>query len=191
MNTQRLLETRGFEGKTSENLMLDDLNEKALDNLQNYTAIDFETANPKRWSICQIGLVRVENGIIVKRIKLLVKPPDNFYWARFTTIHGISSSKTLNSPTFDKVWQFIEPMITGQNVVAHNGFGFDFQCLKQTLEYYGITPPDFKRFCTYKIYGSNLSALCRQYNISFQHHDPLSDAMACARLFMLHQRGIA
>jgi len=28
-----------------------------------FTAIDFETAQPKRWSICQVGLVRVEAGI--------------------------------------------------------------------------------------------------------------------------------
>ncbi|HEY5510017.1 MAG TPA: hypothetical protein VIK10_03225 [Prolixibacteraceae bacterium] len=29
-----------------------------------FTAIDFETANPDPWSICQVGLVRVEDGII-------------------------------------------------------------------------------------------------------------------------------
>lgn len=29
-----------------------------------FTAIDFETAQGKRWSICQVGLVRIENGII-------------------------------------------------------------------------------------------------------------------------------
>lgn len=34
-----------------------------------FTAIDFETAHGKRWSICQVGLVRVENGLITKDIE--------------------------------------------------------------------------------------------------------------------------
>lgn len=31
-----------------------------------FTAIDFETAHPQRWSICAVGLVRVEGGRVVK-----------------------------------------------------------------------------------------------------------------------------
>lgn len=31
-----------------------------------FTALDFETATGFRNSICQVGLVRVENGIIVE-----------------------------------------------------------------------------------------------------------------------------
>jgi DNA polymerase-3 subunit epsilon len=33
----------------------------------NFTAIDFETAHSKRWSICQVGLVRVEKGITMEQ----------------------------------------------------------------------------------------------------------------------------
>jgi DNA polymerase-3 subunit epsilon len=44
-----------------------------------FTAIDFETAQGYLWSICQVGLVRVENGIITQEINLLVQPPDNYY----------------------------------------------------------------------------------------------------------------
>ncbi len=100
-----------------------------------FTAIDFETAHGKRWSICQVGLVRVENGIIMGQLSVLVHPPNNFYWDHFIDIHGITPGQTANAPTFNKVWQQIEPFIKNQNVVAHNGFSFDFNCLKQTLEY--------------------------------------------------------
>lgn len=106
--------------------------------MESFTAIDFETAQGYRWSICQVGLVRVENGIITKEINLLVKPPDNYYWSRFTDIHGISAKDTINTPTFDQIWSQIAPYIENQNVVAHNGFGFDFPVLNKTLEYYGI-----------------------------------------------------
>lgn len=151
-----------------------------------FTAIDFETAQGKRWSICQVGLVRVENQIITDQLSILVQPPGNYYWNNFIDIHGIYPEQTADAPTFDKIWQQIEPFIKNQNVVAHNGFAFDFHCLKQTLEYYEISSPAFTGHCTYKIYGDNLASLCRKYEISLNHHDALSDAKACAELFLIY-----
>ncbi len=154
--------------------------------MKSYTAIDFETAHGKRWSICQVGLVRVENQIITKQFSLLVQPPNNYYWKNFIDIHGICPEQTINAPKFDNVWSQIEPFIKNQNVVAHNGFAFDFHCLKQALTYYEISVPFFRGYCTYRIYGDNLASLCRIHNINLNHHDALSDAMACAQLFNLH-----
>ena len=152
--------------------------------MESFTAIDFETAQGCRWSICQVGLVRVENGIITKEINLLVQPPDNYYWSRFTAIHGISAKDTINTPTFNQIWHQIAPYIENQNVVAHNGFGFDFLVLNKTLEYYGIALPDYNKFCTYRIYKSNLANLCEKYAIELNHHNALSDARACGELFL-------
>ena len=153
---------------------------------KSYTAIDFETAQGKRWSICQVGLVRVENEIITAQLSILVQPPDNYYWNRFIDIHGITPEQTANAPTFDIVWQQIEPFIKNQQVVAHNGFAFDFNCLAKTLEYYGLATPEFTGHCTYRIFGDNLSSLCQKYNISLNHHEALSDARACGELFKIH-----
>lgn len=152
--------------------------------MESFTAIDFETAQGYRWSICQVGLIRVENGIITKELDILVQPPNNYYWSRFTDIHGISASDTFKSPTFDAVWNQIEPYITNKNVIAHNGFGFDFPVLNNTLEYYGMSTPEYNKFCTYKIYKSNLAALCNEHKIPLNHHDALSDARACAELYL-------
>lgn len=68
-----------------------------------FTAIDFETAQGHRWSICQVGLVRVEDGIITKEIDFLVQPPDNYYWNKLIAIHGITPHDTVNEPTFDEL----------------------------------------------------------------------------------------
>lgn len=152
--------------------------------MKTFTAIDFETAQGYRNSICQVGLVRVENGIINKELNFLVQPPNNYYWERFTAIHGISAQDTVESPTFDMVWQHIEPFITNQNVVAHNGFGFDFPVLNKTLEHYGLATPEYNKICTYQIYKSNLADLCQRHNIPLNHHDALSDAKACAELYL-------
>ena len=151
-----------------------------------FTAIDFETAQGKRWSICSVGLVRVENGITKEQLSVLVQPPDNYYFYKNTEIHGITPKMTENELTFDKVWKKIEQFIKNKNIVAHNGFSFDFHCLNQTLEYYGITPPKYTGHCTYKIYGDNLASLCKKHKIPLNHHDALSDAMACAELFKMY-----
>jgi len=152
----------------------------------NFTAIDFETAHGKGWSICQVGLVRIENGITKEKISILVQPPNNFYWDKFIDIHGITPQQTASAATFDIVWQQREPFIKNQNLVAHNGFSFDFPYLNQTLEFYNIAPPKFIGYCTYRIFGENLVLLCGQYKIKLNHHHALSDAMACVELFQIH-----
>lgn len=151
-----------------------------------FTAIDFETAQGYRWSICQVGLVRYENGIITNEVNLLVQPPDNYYWSRFIDIHGITPEATANAPTFDKIWHKIEPFITNQTVVAHNGLSFDFPVLNKTLEFYGMEAPEYDKQCTYRIFNDNLASLCKNFNIPLNHHDALSDAKACAELFLIH-----
>jgi DNA polymerase-3 subunit epsilon len=154
--------------------------------MDTFTALDFETASGYRNSICQVGLVRVENGIVVKEINILVQPPDNYYWSRFTDIHGITAKDTANALTFAQVWCQIAPYIENQNVIAHNGFGFDFPVLDKTLNYYNLAIPDYNKFCTYKIYKSNLANLCKEHSILLNHHDALSDARACAELYLSH-----
>lgn len=156
---------------------------------KNFTAIDFETAQGYRWSICQVGLVRVENGIITDEVNLLVQPPNNYYWNRLIDIHGITAEDTRNAPTFDQVWDKIEPFITNQTVVAHNGMSFDFPALEQTLAYYNMSVPKYKKQCTYRIFGRKLNVLCDEYSIPLNHHDALSDAKACAELYKIYLEG--
>ena len=150
------------------------------------TAIDFETSTASRCSICQIGLVRVENWVVTDQVSLLIQPPGNQYLYNYSRIHGIKASHTRTSPTFGQAWASIEPYITNQNIIAHNGFAFDFPVLRDTLQFYNIEVPPFKGHCTLKIYKRNLAFLCEQYGITLNHHDALSDALACAKLFMLH-----
>ncbi|HBE01977.1 MAG TPA: exonuclease [Spirochaetia bacterium] len=153
----------------------------------NFTALDFETASGYRNSICQIGLVTVRNSCIKEKKTWLCRPPENFYWNNFTEIHGISAEMTKNEPSFAKIWPEMEKYISGCNVVAHNGFAFDFICLEQTLACYSLAMPKYTGYDTYRIYGMGLADCCLEYNIELNHHNALSDAMACARLFMMHQ----
>ena len=152
---------------------------------RSFTAIDFETATGQRSSICQVGLVRVIRGEIVDRVNVLVRPPRNEYSGFNTGVHGITPAMTVRELTFDKIWPALEHYIDGQHLVAHN-MAFDKSCLEQTLRFYGLAVPPFTTHCTYKLYGAKLSLLCQRYGIELHHHDALSDATACARLFWLH-----
>ena len=152
-----------------------------------FTAIDFETAQPARCSICQIGLVRVEAGEVVEQLSLLVQPPDNTYSYWNTNVHGLTEGDTMAAPFFDAVWPQIRRFIEGCTLVAHNG-SFDFSCLRKTLEFYGMAEPSYEPQCTYKIYKKKLNVLCEEERIPLNHHDALSDARACAELYLRHLR---
>ncbi|MCD6598623.1 MAG: 3'-5' exoribonuclease [Bacteroidales bacterium] len=149
-----------------------------------FTAIDFETALGKRWSICQVGIVRIENGEITKILSRLIKPPNNEYSEWNTRIHGITPDDTINAPSFIEIWNEIKPYIENKLVVAHN-IDFDIDCLNKTLEYYFLPKPKFETDCTYKRTGQKLDDLCEAFDVELEnHHNAKSDATACAEIYI-------
>lgn len=154
--------------------------------MESFTAIDFETATNNPNSICQVGLVRVENGEIVKKINQLVKPPNNYYFYKNIEVHGIKPEDTEESPTFDYIWHdHMKVYIEDQVIVAHS-VQFDVGCLRHTLAYYDEVQPRFEERCTRLIYRRGLAYLSKKYRIELNHHDALSDAHACAQLYLKH-----
>jgi DNA polymerase III epsilon subunit-like protein len=59
-------------------------------------------------SICQIGICRVEIGLIVYKDCFLVQPPNNEYSHWNVIVHGISPDQTQNHPTFPEIWDKIK-----------------------------------------------------------------------------------
>lgn len=153
--------------------------------LESFTAIDFETAQPHPNSICQVGLVRVEEGKVIDRIERLVRPPKNYYFYRNIDIHGIKPEDTKDAPAFDLIWPQIKHYIEDEVVVAHN-VEFDVNCLRVTLDFYQEIQPHFEERCTRRIYRKGLSYLSKKYKIPLEHHNALSDAHACAQLYLKH-----
>ena len=154
----------------------------------NYTAIDFETANCDRASICAVGIVRVENGSVAEKIYSLVNPHAHFdYWNM--RIHNITPRDVESAPSFAALWPSISRFFA-DNVVAHNA-PFDVSCLKGTAAMYGLDMPDFDYFCTLGISrralclpSNKLDCVARHFNLpAFRHHNALADAMACALIF--------
>ena len=57
--------------------------------MQDFVAIDFETANNVRSSVCSVGIVVVRHGEIVQKHYALIQPEPNYYCYHNTRVHGL------------------------------------------------------------------------------------------------------
>ncbi|AGL01098.1 3'-5' exonuclease [Desulfoscipio gibsoniae] len=163
----------------------------------NYVALDFETANHSRSSICSVGIAIVENGNVVEQKSWLVRPPDLYFHPFFTRIHGIRAEDVIDEPNFKELWHStLKDYLTGKTVLAHNA-AFDINVLRNTLNQYLISHPQLTYQCSVVIakktwpgLGSyKLNNLAKRFGISFKHHDAAEDALACAKIVL--EAGVA
>lgn len=156
--------------------------------MKDFAAIDFETANNERSSVCSVGIVVIRNGEITDRFYSLINPEPNYYNYWCSQVHGLTSKDTEDAPSFPKVWRQIEPLIDGLPLVAHN-CPFDEGCLKAVFRVYQMDYPDYEFYDTLRAsrksfpYLPNhqlhtVAAFCG-YQLD-KHHHALADAEACA-----------
>lgn len=156
--------------------------------MKDFAAIDFETANYQRSSVCSVGIVIVRNGEFVDSLYSLIQPEPNFYNCWCTDVHGLSCQDTEGAPVFPEVWKQIVPLIGGLPLVAHNS-PFDEGCLKAVFQVYQMDYPDYDFFDTLCVSRRKLPDLENHqlqtvasacgYNLE-NHHHALADAEACA-----------
>lgn len=159
--------------------------------MKSFVAIDFETAQPVRHSLCAIGMVKVVDGVIIQRVFSLIRPPDNEYSIHNTDVHGIKAEHSLNAPEFIEIFPLIKTMIHNNHVVCHNA-SFDLDVLTKTMIHHGINTDEliYSFSDTLKLYGKSLDVCCSQCGIHLDHHDALSDAVACAKIFLKYNQEI-
>lgn len=155
----------------------------------NFVAIDFETATTSRTSACALGVVKVTDGRIVATKVCLIRPPTKEF--RFTYIHGLRWSDVEHSPEFGDVWRGLAPLLDGANFIAAHNAGFDRGVLQACCEAHGMTAPTLPYRCSvqiarsaFGIYPTKLSNVCAVLGIELNHHEALSDALACARIVL-------
>lgn len=156
--------------------------------MKDFAAIDFETANSERSSVCSVGIVVVRNGEIVDSFYSLIQPEPNYYTYWCTKVHGLTRADTDKAPLFNEVWAEIEPLIAGLPLVAHNSV-FDESCLRAAFRVYQMDYPDYPFYDTLRaarhVFRTlpnhqlhTVAARCG-YNLE-NHHHALADAEACA-----------
>jgi DNA polymerase-3 subunit epsilon len=167
--------------------------------MPNFVAIDFETATSESSSACAVGIVTVEQGIIVDQYYTLIQPPDNLYSFGNINCHGITPDQTRYEPTFDDIYPAMAQRLANKKIVAHNE-SFDRKVLKQSMAYYALYDQavnvNLPWVCTCRIYRglgyrpASLNACCAQLQIKLNHHNALSDAHGCALLYLNHLKNL-
>ncbi|MET4157595.1 exonuclease domain-containing protein [Agromyces sp. PvR057] len=162
-----------------------------------FTAIDFETANPSSASACSIGLVKVRDGVVVDRLHRYIRPPfphDEFSeWN--VRVHGITRDMVADAAGWAELLPVFREFAGVDVLVAHNA-GFDMRVIAQTTEAVGLDVPNHRSLCSLQVarktyhlesYRLPVAAMAAGFE-GFSHHDALADAEACAAI-MVHAAG--
>ena len=137
--------------------------------MRDFAAIDFETANNERTSVCSVGVVIVRDGELVDSFYSLIQPEPNYYNYWCTQVHGITRHDTESASAFPEA--------------------FDESCLKAVFRCYQMDYPEYEFHCTCQSARRafpnaenhqlhTISMLCG-YRLE-NHHHALADAEACA-----------
>lgn len=153
--------------------------------MNEFIAIDVETANESLSSICQIGLVKFSNGEVVETWSSLINPKQPFSGFNIS-IHGITHKHVKGCPTIKDIYHLLQSWLENKIVVHHTHF--DRSAIAQSCERYNLPQLNFisvdsaravrRTWIKYTRYGYGLNNVARDLKIEFKHHDALEDARA-------------
>jgi DNA polymerase-3 subunit epsilon len=151
-----------------------------------YVAVDVETANADWASICQVGIAHFdETGVRDSWVSLV--DPEDYFDGMNISIHGITEDDVRGQPPFSQVFPEIARRLSGAVVVHH--MPFDRVALSRAAARYTLPEIEgrwldsarvarraWEQFATR---GYGLRSLTESLGIPLNHHDALSDAIAC------------
>ena len=163
----------------------------------NCVSIDFETANHDRTSICAVGIAIVRESVVVDTFYALIRPIRHEFHEQFVKLHGITKEKVKEAPTFDCICVELLRHIGSGPLVSHNA-PFDMGVLNKSLKQINQPVPEIEYFCTLQLSrvllpelpNHKLGTISRLLKIPLEHHNALSDAIACAQI-AIHMDRIA
>ena len=155
-----------------------------------FAAIDFETLEHWRASVCSLSCVIFEDGKIINEFYSLVCPPTQLEEYHCVKVHGLHYKDVKNAPHFAEVWEKVDKMIGDSPIVAHN-VGFEKSCINACNEEFGSNN-NYKYIDTLKLsreylknmYNYQLDTVCRRLKVKLKHHhNALDDARACGEIY--------
>lgn len=154
-----------------------------------FIALDFETADNGRDSACSLALAVVKNGKVAETWHRLIRPPRASQM--FTHIHGITWDMVKDQPDFGHFWPEIRDLIDAAPFLAAHNAPFDKGVLAECCRAHGHGAPLTPFVCTVRVARdtwnlrpTKLPDVCRFLAQPLNHHDALSDAVACAEIML-------
>ena len=159
-----------------------------------FAALDVETANSHRGSVCSFGLALVTDGRVTSTHHLLTQPPRDLNWfdGVNTSLHGISAATVGQEPPFATQLAAVLALIGDRPVVAHNA-AFDVGALRQGCVADGLDWPSLTYACSLVmarraglgLLSYRLPIVCEALGIATgRHHDAGADAAAAAQVVL-------
>ena len=161
-----------------------------------FAALDVETANNTRGSICQIGVafVREDGGI---ETWVTHVDPQTEDWS-CTWVHGITAETVAGAPLFGVALEPLVEALSGMVLYQHSTF--DRAAINAACLNAGIEPPLWEWQDSVRVArkawpelkgkgGHGLASLKRHLSLRFRHHDAGEDARAAAQVVLLAEAG--
>lgn len=156
-----------------------------------FVAVDVETANWDRGSICSFGWALVRDGQIVEASSRLCRPPEELDWfaGMNVAIHGITPADVAREPRFDELVPELLESFGDLPVIAHNA-SFDMGAIREAHSSSGLPWPSLSYGCTL-VWSRRLLALpshrlpvvCDHLGFPLEHHhDAACDAIAAGKI---------
>ena len=159
--------------------------------MDDFTAIDVETANPDFSSICQIGVAQFVDGAEAREWKSYVDP-DDFFDPVNISIHGITDEMVQGAPRFRDLCVELSAALEGRVVVCHTPF--DRVAITRAFEKADTAPPACTWLDTARVArraweefaqsGYGLKNVCQSIGYEYEAHDALEDAKAAAEVLL-------
>jgi DNA polymerase-3 subunit epsilon len=166
--------------------------------MNDFIAIDFETATYKPESAISIGLVKYRDFEPVDSYYSLIRPPELYIRPDFTDIHGLTTDDVKDAPDFGYLWEheikrFIGSPFMAQTLLAAHFARFDMGVLRAVLDHYSLPLPAISFFCSCELSRNvwpefpshSLTNLAEQFGIVYEAHNALADAETCGKLVRL------
>jgi DNA polymerase-3 subunit epsilon len=155
-----------------------------------FVAIDFETANADKASVCQVGVVKVLGGEMTSVQSWYVRPPTGLtsFDPENIGIHGIKPKDVLKEGIeWAESVERLEELRAGLPLIAHNA-AFDRGVFEAACRMTGVETPSWRWEDTLKISreyldlpNHRLPTVAEHLRLPrFMHHDAAADAQACA-----------
>ena len=152
-----------------------------------FVAIDLEKLDDSQLSICEVGMVKYQNGKLVDEFHSYIKPADSMSRNQFgkKELKHITDGMLLSAPTFSEVYNKMKEFTKEAILVCHNK-GADLNYLYYNEKVYGLSGLYTKFIDTNDICKLSLK---EAYQKIFgkpmeNHHFALDDARHTAELLL-------
>lgn len=156
--------------------------------MKDFVAIDVETGNRQRVSVCSLGYAKVIDGQIVETKGYIIKPIGG-HEPFLTNFHKLTDEHTHDKPSFNELFQEIK-WLFDYPIVSH-GLN-DKQSLEALSTHFDLdlkfSHTDSAAVAQVKLPNlkkHDLQTVAKHFQLPpFKHHDAEADAVVCAEIYL-------